>query len=335
VSDETPHASGSYLRAYLSHLDPFLERPDVTDIFVNRPGEVWIEALGGVPERVEAPGLDAVTLARLARQIANRSAQGINRHSPLLGASLPCGARVQIIAPPATREHLAIAIRKHVVADISLTDCAAAGFFDTTATDAVAIMRHDDAVLDDLLARRDFAGFLALAVKARRNVVVSGGTSTGKTTFLNALLREIPLDERIVSIEDTPELQLLHPNSVGLVASRSDLGEARVTVDDLLQASLRMRPSRIIMGELRGAEAYSFLRAINSGHPGSITTVHADSPRGAAEQLALMVLQSGTTLARVDVLAYVAATVDIVVQLARTSGRRHVAAICRGADLLG
>jgi type IV secretion system protein VirB11 len=155
-------------------------------------------------------------------------------------------------------------------------------------------------------------------------VLVFGGTSTGKTTFLNALLREIPAEERLILIEDTPELDMTHPNSVGLLAPRSALGEAEVRAEDLLMAALRMRPDRIILGELRGPEAFTFLRAVNSGHPGSMTTIHADTSARAVEQLALLVLQAGSRLAREDVRHYVRASIDVFVQLERIAGRRKV-----------
>jgi type IV secretion system protein VirB11 len=315
-----------YLRSYLAPLASMLERADVTDIYVNRPGEVWVETTSGTIERHEAPGLDEATLSRLARQIAALSHQGISREHPLLSATLPDGARVQVVGPPATRGPLALAIRKHVSPDLALSDYVASGAFAET--------RHGeedttdiDRTLTMMLDAGDIAGMLARAVKARKNILVSGGTSTGKTTFLNALIREIPPDERLILIEDTPELHLRHDNAVGLLAARSALGEARVSADDLLGASLRMRPDRIILGELRGEEAYAFLRAVNTGHPGSMTTVHADSADRAVEQIALLVLQTGTRLNRDDVLHYVRSTVDVFVQLARAGGRRHVAEV--------
>jgi type IV secretion system protein VirB11 len=162
------------------------------------------------------------------------------------------------------------------------------------------------------------------AVKARRNILIAGGTSTGKTTFLNALIREVPPEERLILIEDTPELHIRHANSVGLIVARSPLGEAQVTANDLLSASLRMRPDRIILGELRGPEAFAFLRAVNTGHPGSMTSVHADSPQGAIEQIVLLALQAGTQLSRDDVRHYVSNTVDLIVYLTRTAGQRRV-----------
>ncbi|MFA6125640.1 MAG: P-type DNA transfer ATPase VirB11 [Sphingomonas sp.] len=313
-----------YLHRYLSPLAAVLERADVTDLYVNRPGEVWVETLTGSIERHDATGLDEATLARLARQIAALSHQGISREHPLLSATLPDGARVQIVAPPATRGPLALAIRKHVSSNLLLGDYVATGAFDATQRGAVEGLSDLDLALRAMLDAGDVAGMLAAAVKGRKNILVSGGTSTGKTTFLNALIAEIPAEERLILIEDTPELRLNHPNAIGLLASRSALGEARVSTDDLLGASLRMRPDRIIVGELRGEEAYTFLRAVNTGHPGSMTTVHADSCARAIEQIALLVLQTGTRLGREDVLQYVRSTVDVYVQLARTGGRRSV-----------
>jgi type IV secretion system protein VirB11 len=222
---------------------------------------------------------------------------------------------------------MALAIRKHVSADLALSDYAAAGAFAHTRRSAEPAGVSVEAELARRLDAGDIAGMLALAVRARKNVLVSGGTSTGKTTFLNALIREIPAEERLILIEDTPELHQHHANLVGLLAVRGSLGEARINATDLLAASLRMRPDRIILGELRGEEAYTFLRAINTGHPGSMTSVHADSAERAIEQIVLLVLQAGTQLSREDVRHYVKSTVDVYVQLARVGGKRSVAEV--------
>lgn len=317
-----------YLGSYLEPLAEYLARADVTDIYVNRPGELWVETLGATPERIEAPQLTRGALTRLARQIAAVSAQGISREHPLLAASLPDGARVQIVLPPATRGEIALAIRRHVVAGLSLDDYAKAGAFSSTAfasTNPSAAAdpdgRVDNAASDDIAAR------LKAAVRARRNILISGGTSTGKTTFLNALLREIPADERLIVIEDTPELQFTHANSVGLLAARGQLGEAEVSAEDLLIASLRMRPDRIILGEMRGGEALTFLRAINTGHPGSLSTIHADSPERAIDQLVLLVMQSGSKMGWDDVSRYVRRSLDLIVQLGRHGGARRLDSI--------
>lgn len=315
-------AARVYLDAFLTPLAPHLARDDVTDLWINRPGEIWLETHGGI-ERHDAPGLDDAALWRLARQIAAASDQGISREHPLLAATLPDGARVQVCAPPATRGHVAVAIRKHSVPDLRLDDYVAAGAFARVGAAAVQAAATD-AALKAKLDGGDISGFLRDAVKVRRSIVIAGGTATGKTTFLNALLKEAPAGERLVLIEDTPEIQLHHANAVGLVAVRGRLGEAAVSAADLLEAALRLRPDRIIMGEIRGPEALSFLRAVNTGHPGSITTVHASSPAGAIEQLALLALAAGTELRRAELIDYIDTVVDVVVQLARHDGTRLV-----------
>ncbi|WP_088307221.1 P-type DNA transfer ATPase VirB11 [Novosphingobium sp. B 225] len=317
-------ADNVYLGAFLAPLQAWLTEPDVTDLYINRPGELWVERLGQVPERIEVAELGQETLTRLVRQVAATSAQGISREHPLLSASLPGGERVQVILPPATRGEIAIAIRKHVIAGLSLEDYAETGAF----ADADLIAAgHAPASRPPLDPAEGPVAMLRRAVRERRNILVSGGTATGKTTFLNTLLREVGHEERLVLIEDTPELQIDHPNAVGLIAVRGAMGEADVTAEDLLTASLRMRPDRIVLGEVRGVEAISFLRAVNTGHPGSMSSIHADSPLRAVDQLALLVMQAGTRMGWDDVVTYVRRSLDIVVQLEHRHGRRRIAQV--------
>lgn len=318
-----------YLDAYLAPFRPWLDRDTVTEIMVNRPGEVWIEdAADPGMKRIETPQIDDRLVQRLAEQVARVSHQGINREHPLLGATLPAkgnegGARVQFCGPPAARKHWAMAIRRHRRLDLPLD-----------AYDAGPLAPEIDAPLPDPQAEP--ITFLRAAIRQRRTILISGGTSTGKTTFLNAMLGEIPQAERVVLVEDTPELRLPGDNGVGLVAVKGELGEAKVTANELLQAALRLRPDRIVLGELRGAESVSFLRAINTGHPGSFSTIHANSLRGALEQLALMVMQTGIGLTRSDTIAYAASVIDVVVQLGRdATGKRTITRIARSEDLLG
>ncbi len=326
---EAPANDGVYLQSYLQPLAPWLGRSDVTEILVNRPGELWIET-NGAPhmERVEVPELTATALGRLATQVARANHQGVSRAHPLLSGILPGGERVQIVAPPATRRHLAIAIRKHVPVDLDLADYAAAGAFADVRQAAVTGLSDADA---ELLRRRDagdILGFFRGAVAARKTILIAGGTSSGKTTFLNALLKDIGPHERVITIEDTPEVSLDRPNALGLVAVRGDTGEASVTPEELLQAALRMRPDRLLLGEMRGSEAFSFLRAVNTGHPGSISTIHANSCAGAIEQVALLALQARVNLGRAEIVAYARAVIDIVVHVRRDAqGRRVVAEI--------
>ena len=312
-----------YLDAYLKPFAEWLERDTVTEILVNRPGEVWIEdAAHGGMRKIVQPEIDDRLIQRLAEQVARVSHQGINREHPLLGATLPDGARVQFCGPPAARKHWAMAIRRHRRLDLPLD-----------AYDTGPLRQAEAFAMPD--SQAEPIAFLREAIRQRRTILVSGGTSTGKTTFLNAMLGEIPSHERVVLVEDTPELRLPGENGVGLVAVKGELGEAKVTANELLQAALRLRPDRIVLGELRGAESVSFLRAINTGHPGSFSTVHANSVSGALEQLSLMVMQTGIGLTRADTIAYASSVIDVVVQLARdSSGQRKIAQIAQAADLV-
>ena len=318
-----------YLQSFLAPLQPWLNRADTTEILINRPQEVWIERHGAREmERFEVADLTPMALGRLVTQVARINHQGVSRANPLLSGSLPGGERIQVISPPATRGGVAIAIRKHVAVDLDLEDYAATGAFGAVRVRADGTPSEVDLSLRQALDSGDILRFFNRAVAARKTILVSGGTSSGKTTFLNALLKKVDRRERVITIEDTPEVSLDRPNAIGLVAMRGDTGEANVTTEDLLQAALRMRPDRLLLGEMRGAEAFSFLRAVNTGHPGSISTIHASSCAGAIEQVALLALQSRVNLDRKEIIDYARSVVDIVVQLGRDdSGKRGVVEI--------
>lgn len=317
------HERSVYLDAYLAPFRQWLDRDTVTEIIFNRPGEIWIEdASDPGMKRLDAPEINDQLVQRLAEQVARVSHQGINREHPLLGATLPDGARIQFCGPPASRKHWAMAIRRHRRLDLPLD-----------AYDAGPL--KGEAVAQSCDPQAEPIAYLREAIRQRRTILISGGTSTGKTTFLNAMLGEIPKGERVVLVEDTPELRLPGENGVGLVAVKGELGEAKVSANELLQAALRLRPDRIVLGELRGAESVSFLRAINTGHPGSFSTIHANSMRGALDQLALMVMQTGIGLTREDTIAYAASVIDVVVQLGRDEdGKRGITQIAESKSLL-
>lgn len=323
AGESQPGERSVYLDAYLAPFRQWLDRDTVTEIIVNRPGEVWIEdAANPGMHCIETPEIDDRLVQRLAEQVARVSHQGINREHPLLGATLPDGARVQFCGPPAARKHWAMAIRRHRRLDLPLD-----------AYDNGPLSPAIRAEMPDPQAQP--IAYLREAIRQRRTILISGGTSTGKTTFLNAMLGEIPKDQRVVLVEDTPELRMPGKNGVGLVAVKGELGEAKVTANELLQAALRLRPDRIVLGELRGAESVSFLRAINTGHPGSFSTIHANSLRGALEQLSLMVMQTGIGLTRTDTIAYAASVIDVIVQLGRDSGgKRGITEIAECASLV-
>ena len=327
LPDDISGERSVYLDAYLAPFRHWLDHDSITEIMVNRPGEVWIEdADNPGMQRIEAPEIDDQLVQRLAEQVARVSHQGINREHPLLGATLPAeqyhGARIQFCGPPATRQHWAMAVRRHRRLDLPLDA------YDSGPLTGEAAPAMPDAQTEPI-------AFLREAIRRKRTILISGGTSTGKTTFLNAMLQEIPHEERVVLVEDTPELKLPGDNGVGLVAVKGELGEAKVSANELLQAALRLRPDRIVLGELRGAESVSFLRAINTGHPGSFSTIHANSLTGALEQLALMVMQTGIGLSRLDTIQYAASVIDVVVQLGRADdGKRGISAIAETMSLI-
>ncbi len=229
--------------------------------------------------------------------------------------------------PPATTGGGGFAIRKQVIKEMRLDDYRRLGSFEKVEVASDAALSETDRRLCEHLDAGRLEEFIRLAVVNSYSILLSGGTSSGKTTFLNAILKEVPAGDRIITIEDTREVDPIQENHLALVASKGDQGQARVTVETLLQASMRLRPDRIFLGEIRGPEAYSFLRAINTGHPGSITTVHADSPAGAFEQLALMVMQAGLGLKRDEIVAYIRSVLPIVIQQRKIGGWRGTSAV--------
>lgn len=316
------------LHTFLEPLDHIFAETGVNEISINRPGEVWVERRGDMTREL-LPQLTLDHLRSLAHLVAQFTQQMISSEKPLLSATLPQGYRIQVIFPPACDgDSVIMSIRKQTVLQLSLDEYERIGAFDTTKT-GDGYINQDDAELSRLLKAGEVKKFIAAAVKMRKNVIISGGTSTGKTTFLNAALREIPSDERIITVEDAREVMLEHlPNRAHLLASRGGQGRALVTTQDLIEACLRMRPDRIIVGELRGKEAFAYLRAVNTGHPGSIATLHADTPRLAIEQLCLMVLQADLGITRNEIREYVESVVQIIIQLKRgAKGRRYVSEI--------
>jgi type IV secretion system protein VirB11 len=308
-----------YMRQVCAPIRPWLEDPTVIEIMVNRPGEVWIDAVGrpGM-ERFEVTELTHEAIVRLAERIAAETGQSVNEETPLLSAAMPHGERFQGVLAPASPDGGAFSIRKQVISNMRLEDYRSRGAFDNVSMPGDDELSELDRQLIALLKDRSPAGIvstLQFAVKNSITMCISGGTASGKTTFLNALLAEVPFDERVLSIEDTRELKPPQPNYLALVASKGDQGKARVSVQSLLEAALRLRPDRLFLGEIRGAEAYTFLQAVNTGHPGSLTTLHANSPREAYERLALATMQAGLGLTKAEIVDYVRSVVPLVVQL--------------------
>jgi type IV secretion system protein VirB11 len=311
-----PAAASSALELTLRALRPLLRDPEVTELCVNAPGEAFIETRSGWVRRA-VPFADFDWCRRLAKLVANSTHQRIDETSPLLSASLPSGERIQIVMPPATASGtVAITIRRPAFEVWSIEDLSERGIFARAQRSGEGRDETESQLLR-LLAARDYEAFMRLAVRSRRNIIVSGPTGSGKTTWTKALIREIPGEERLITIEDARELVLdRHPNHVRLFYSKDDQGLARVTPKQLLESCLRMKPDRILLAELRSEEAFDYLRNVNSGHPGSITSIHAASAELAFEQLVLLVKQSraGCELSRRDIKHLLYLLVDVVIQ---------------------
>jgi len=311
-----PPVDVTALRLTLRPLEPFLASSEVTEVCINRPQEAFVETGSGW--RHEAlPFASFDWCRRLAKLVANSTRQRVDESSPLLSASLPGGERIQIVLPPATTAGcVAITIRRPSDEVWSISELYKRGVFRTTRRPTDAPDETEKQLLR-LLADKDYEAFMRLAVVSRKNIIVSGATGSGKTTWTKALIREIPEEERLITIEDAQELVLdRHANHIRLYYSKDGQGLARVTPKQLLEACLRMKPDRILLAELRAEEAFDYLRNVNSGHPGSITSVHAASAELAFEQLVLLVKQSngGRELSREDIKHLLYLLVDVVVQ---------------------
>ncbi len=323
------HSPYYFLQRSLDPLSSFLSDPTVVEISVNRPGHVYIERLGGdVMEHYEIPSLTMAEIENIGERVAGATHQFISRANPILSAALPTGERIQIVLPPAAADGGAISIRKQVTSDFTLEEYRDNGSLEKVSVAVGGLTDIEQALIEHLRSERIYE-FIRSAIRQRVSILISGGTSTGKTTFLNACLKTIDPFERILTLEDTRELFPPQKNAVHLLASRGDQGTAHVTIQSLLEASLRMRPDRLFVGEIRGSEAFAFLRAINTGHPGSMSTVHADTPLGAYEQLAMMVQQGGMSAgySKQDLMSYIQMVIPVVIQLRREGGRRGVSEI--------
>lgn len=328
-------------RTKLSQLTRFLDDPAVTEIAINRPGEVWLGKQGQrFMSQVKIPELDYGLLQSLADVTASYSHQDANRERPLLSATIPInlnkgvddtqrgGYRIQVVMPPAVEERtIAICIRKPSLLDLTLQDYGKQGAFDVV-NKKLDNEEYSDDRLRDLFINGQWEEFLRGAVRAHKNIVISAGTNAGKTTLLNSLLKEVPPEERVVTIEDSREIRALQGNSLHMIYSRGGQGVAQVTPVDLMEASLRLTPDRLIMGELRGSEAYAYLEVLNSGHTGSMTTIHAETPDLMYDRLAQMVMRFGSTMGKEAIMSYAKTLIQVVIQFKRGSdGRRFMSEI--------
>ena len=289
----------------LGPLEPLLKDPDITEIMVNGPADVFIERNGRL-ERVPVRFRDEQHLLQVIDRIVAPLGRRVDESMPYVDARLPDGSRVNVIIRPLSVRGPALTIRKFSATPFTLKRLVKMG------------------TLTESMAR-----FLQACVRARLNILVSGGTGAGKTSTLNALARAIPQGERIITIEDTAELQLNAENLVSLEARPPNIeGKGEVTIRTLVRNALRMRPDRIIVGEVRGAEAFDMLQAMNTGHPGSMTTIHANSPADAVRRLESMVLMAGLELPQPTIREYIASAIHVILQQERLpDGQRRIVEI--------
>lgn len=290
---------------FLRPIAGFLRDDDVSEIMVNPGGQVFVERQG----RVQAAGgahVDERNLQVAVRNIARLLGNDISEEQPILDARLPDGSRVAAVIPPCSLNGTALTIRKFRPSFFTISELVEAGALSPTVA----------AALRDAVERRD-------------NILISGGTGTGKTTLLNALTVCIPEDERVVVVEETAELQLALPNVVRLEERRAQRDVPAVTMRELLRAILRHRPDRILVGEVRGGEAYDLLQALNTGHAGTLSTIHASSASQALSRLTSCVLQAGVEVPYRAVRHQIGEAIQVVVHMTRAAGRRSVSELLR------
>ena len=322
---------------FLRPLRDQLDAPGVLEVCVNRPGELLVETVCGW-QVVAAPEMTHERCLSLATAVATFCDQQINQERPLLSATLPSGERIQFVIPPAVpRGTVSITVRKPSHLIKRLDDFERDGLFERIEQDSATVTRTPSSDLlpfeQELVTLREagrYAEFLRLAVRKHQTIVVSGKTGSGKTTFMKGLVEEVPKHERLITIQDTAELTLPnHPNVVHLYYSKDGQGTAKVTAKHLLEACLRMKPDRIFLAEVRGDECFYFVRLAASGHPGSITSVHAGSCALAFEQMALMIRESGAGggLRMNEIKWLLGVVVDVIVQFDRDERGRFISEV--------
>jgi pilus assembly protein CpaF len=289
----------------LGPLEPLLKDPTISDILVNSHNTIYIERRGKL-EATDVTFKDDEHLMRVIERIVSSVGRRIDESSPMVDARLQDGSRVNAIIPPLSIDGPVLSIRRFGSDPLRMA-----------------------ALIDNKALTKDIADMLEMCVNARLNVLISGGTGAGKTTLLNALSAYIPESERIVTIEDSAELQLQQPHVVRLETRPPNIeGRGEVTQRDLVRNALRMRPDRIVIGEVRGGEAIDMLQAMNTGHDGSLTTIHANTPRDALARLETMIQMTGMRLSDRAMRQQIASALDLVVQVARLSdGTRRLTSI--------
>src|SRR2546423_7316374 len=298
------HPGYRLILPYLRQIENLILDPDISEIMLNSPSDIFIEKQG-ILERVAGVTISADQLRVAVQNIARSLGDDISEEKPILDSRLPDGSRIAAVLPPCSIHGITLTIRKFNTRSFTIDDLIRIG----TITEPMA-------------------NLLKIAIQDRKNILISGGTGTGKTTLLNILADFIPNEDRLVVIEDTAEIHIRKPNLVRFEARRQQGPKIpAVTIRDLLKASLRHRPERTILGEIRGEEAFDLLQALNTGHSGSLSTIHANSASQALSRLASCVLQSGIELPYKAIKASIADSINLLVHVERRHSKRFVAEV--------
>lgn len=302
------------VRGLIKPLHPFLTDDKVTEILINKPQMLFIEKEGQMTG-IEIPSLTSPYLRRLFLMIANENKQILSEGTPLLSGSLYEGSRVQLVIPPAS-QHETLSIRKFKLQCLSFKDYEESHFFKEVEPFAYE-KKEEENTLAALYQQKNWSSFLKKAIEYKKNIIISGATSSGKTTFLNSCLNLIKEEERLITLEDTFEINTHHKNIVRLKTIKSLSNQVpHLSMQDLVQASLRLRPDRIIMGEIRGREIFDFINVSITGHPGTLATIHATNPRVAFMRMGqLYKLNNIQGMTDKDIYQELYEVVDIIVQL--------------------
>lgn len=317
----------------LAPLKKWFESPNVNEIMLNQPGQIYVEENGQISQ-YNVPEFDEARLYRLFQLLAKENNQVLDAKHPLLSGNLQDNSRIQIVLPPVAKYPL-FAIRRKVQKKVSLGQYNEQKYFLQTQAFSFSntVLNADDEKLLILYQNNKWHEFINKAILAKKNIIISGGTSSGKTTFLNACLQEIPSQDRIIILEDTREVEISHPNQVQLLASKGEQGLAPISMQELVQCCLRLRPDRIIMGEIRGKEILDFISACSTGHEGGLTTIHANNPQIAFMRMTQMYkLNNVPAMTDNDILRELKSVVDIIIQVEKTSmGRMAKSIYYKGA----